>query len=623
MKRFQIFRYLKRILPLVLILCMGLTVLVYTKLSASNTYVASEVIHYNDPLAEEGKAPTGEKLDVNEIRSSAVLSKVLDRMGLAGTYSVDSLISRFTITPVPDEDKLAQKAAKLEEGEEYVYEPSTFVVSFAATNQEGRGFASAVLDETLDVYFSQFSSHYVNVAPVNNAVEKLSEGNYDYIEMLEIIDESLTETLDTLYQRAERTPYYRASATGLSFNDLADDFNYLAQKDVASLFSKVYKNQITKDKSVLLSDYRTRIDNNAITGEKEKKLVEDILVVVEAYVQKMRDSGNTNITYEYILDNLHERDLTAAGWGGDQTVTYDELIYGWRNHNESREYAVIDTAYCNYVIDTFGGCCSETCASACALSGKTCTELNDGEYEKKRGEVETELNALLSELSRLHALTMETNNEYNEYLGASYISVLSTASVKASVNVKLYTAIAFVFLVVVCCGCVAVLGRVGDIISYVFYTDHLTGFRNRAWLDHFFRSMEKKLLDDGVVYCAVDFVGLSRINDQHTRAVGDAVLKYFSAELKESFGKSPGEFIYNGNGSFVILLERSDYITAEDILRLFRLRLDEREEFTEIPFSFKIGIAETFRNQQSARKLLAEAIRKRQSYASPEEAAEE
>jgi diguanylate cyclase (GGDEF)-like protein len=218
---------------------------------------------------------------------------------------------------------------------------------------------------------------------------------------------------------------------------------------------------------------------------------------------------------------------------------------------------------------------------------------------------------------------METNNEYNEYLGASYISVLSTASVKASINVKLYTAIAFVFLVVVCCGCVAVLGRVGDIVDYVFFTDHLTGFHNRSWLDRFFRSMEKKILDDGVVYCAVDFVGISKINDQLSRSTGDAVLKYFSAELKESFGKSPAEFVYNGNGTFVVLLEKSDYITAEDILRLFRLKLDEREEFADVPFSFKIGIAETFRNQQSARKLLAEAIRKRQEFSSPEEKAED
>ena len=98
--------------------CILATGAVYVKLSASNRYIASEVIHYNDSRAEQGLAPTGEKLDVNEIKSSAVMSKVVDKMGLTGIYSVDSLVSRIDITPIEDKDKVAQKEAKLEEGEE-------------------------------------------------------------------------------------------------------------------------------------------------------------------------------------------------------------------------------------------------------------------------------------------------------------------------------------------------------------------------------------------------------------------------------------------------------------------------------------------------------------------------
>ena len=153
MKNFQIIRYLKKLLPLIMVVCLLATYAVYFKLSSSNTYIASEVIHYNDEQAEKGLAPTGEKLDVNEIKSSSIMSKVVDKMGLTGVYSVDNLISRINITPVADEDKVAQKDAKREEGEEYVYEPSTFIVSYAATSGEGADFARTILDETLDVYF--------------------------------------------------------------------------------------------------------------------------------------------------------------------------------------------------------------------------------------------------------------------------------------------------------------------------------------------------------------------------------------------------------------------------------------------------------------------------------------
>ncbi len=613
MKNFQILRYLKKLLPFIVVFCLLVTYGVYFKLSASNSYIASEVIHYNDEKAEQGLAPTGDKLDVNEIKSSAVMSKVVDKMGLTGIYSVDSLISRINITPIEDADKLAQKEAKLEEGEEYIYEPSTFIVSFAATSGEGPDFARTVLDEILDVYFEQFSQKYVNVAPANNTIENLNKNDYDFIEMMELIDTSIDNTLTTLYQRIEQNDYYRSTETGVSFTELANDFDYLRQVNVSAIFSKIYQYQITKNKSVLISDYTTRIDNNNISNEKDKSLVQDIVTVISAYVKKMRESGNTNISYEYILDNLHERNV--QDYVGDQTVTYDELIYSWRDRNESKEHAIIDSAYCNYILDTFTDC-TGNCGGTCASSDLTCSELCDEQYQVVRAEVENEIESLLEKLNALYETTMKTNEEYNKYLGASYISVLSSVSVRESVNVVLYTAIAFFFLIVLCSGGAIVLGRAGDIVNYIFYTDHLTGFSNRAYLDKYLKSKDKKLLDDGVVYCTVDISNLISINTEHSRDVGDDIIKLFTDYLKESYGKTKTEFIYNGNGNFVLLTEESDYITIEDIMRLFRLRLDERDEHKEVVIEYKIGIAETFKENKTARKLLSETIENKKNFVS-------
>ncbi|MBQ9977001.1 MAG: diguanylate cyclase [Clostridia bacterium] len=613
MKSFQIMRYLKKLLPIIVIFCLLATYAVYYKLSASNTYIASEVIHYNDEQAEKGLAPTGEKLDVNEIKSSAVMSKVVDKMGLTGIYSVDSLISRINITPIEDADKVAQKDAKLEEGEEYIYEPSTFIVSFAANSGEGADFARLVLDEVLDVYFEQFSQKYVNVAPADNTIEKLNENDYDYIEMLELIDTSIDNTLSTLYQRIEQNSYYRSTETGKSFTELANDFDYLRQVNVSSLFSKIYKYQITKNKPVLVSDYTTRIDNNNIANEKDKGLVEDVVTVIDAYVAKMRDSGNTNISYEYILDNLHERNLQE--YVGDQTVTYDELIYSWRDLNENEQHAIIDSAYCNYILDTFTSCTGH-CGGACANSALTCSELSNQQYAAIKESIEKEIDTLINKLTLLYDITTKTNDEYNKFLGASYISVLSSASVRQSVNVVLYTAIAFFFLMILCCGGAIVFGRAGDIVNYIFYTDHLTEFGNRAYLDKYLKSKDKKLLDDGTVYCMLDITNLVHINTIHSRDVGDEIIKMFTLYIKEAFGKSKTEYIYNGNGSFVMLTEDTDYITVEDIMRLFRLRLDEREEYKDVVIEYKIGISETFKENKTARKLLSEAIKNKKSYVS-------
>ena len=128
--------------------------------------------------------------------------------------------------------------------------------------------------------------------------------------------------------------------------------------------------------------------------------------------------------------------------------------------------------------------------------------------------------------------------------------------------------------------------------------------------------MDKKLLDDGTVYCIVDIANLIAINAEYSRQVGDDIIKMFTRYIKEAFGKTDAEFIYNGNGSFVVLAKDTDYINVEDIMRLFGLRLNDREECKDIAIEYKVGIAETFKENLTARKLLSEAIQNKKSYTS-------
>ena len=114
----------------------------------------------------------------------------------------------------------------------------------------------------------------------------------------------------------------------------------------------------------------------------------------------------------------------------------------------------------------------------------------------------------------------------------------------------------------------------------------------------------------------MDFANLAAINADYSRQTGDDIIKLFTRYLKEVLGKTSAEFIYNGNGSFIILAKNTDYITVEDIMCLFRLRLDEREEHANITIEYKIGIAETFKDKQTARKLLSEAIKSKKDYIS-------
>lgn len=618
MEEKKIFKYIKKLIPYVLMLALLLSVLINFALKRERTYTASAVINYNFESAEQGKTPIGTELDVNEIKSSAIMSKVMEKLSLSEGYSADKLSSRVTVTAQPDPDKEERKAAKLKEGEEYVYVPSTYIVAFSATNGEGPRFAQTMLDAVLDTYFSVFGENYLNVDHISNNTVKLYDNDYDYLKMAEQLDNTIENTVNILYQRDSAYPYYRSTETGTSFGDLIDEFNFIRSVRLKDMFSKIYQYQITKSKSLLNADYNTRIDENAISGSSEREMFSDIEEVIDAYVFKMRESGNTAITSEYILDQVHEKDITDGKGNiitkNDQTVTYDELIYAWRDHDLNDALATIDTAYCHYVLDSFNAC-TGACGGICAGSDKTCAQIANADYSTAETQVNEELKSIVDDLTALYDKTVSTNSEYNGYLGCKNISILSTASTAASINVNLYSAIAFIFIVIVCCGGLILVGRMNDIIVSSFYTDKKTGMYNRAYFDKYLLKKSRSILDDGTVIISVSITNQRDINRELGRDTGDAVIELFAETLKRVFARMKAMLIYNENSHFIIILEKTDSITAEDMLESFRLEIENRETNENVGIRYKVGIAETFRERvKSPRALLVEAIKNGKEY---------
>ncbi len=669
MKNFQFSRYIKKWLPVIFIVCLCLTAGVYCFFSWEQSYTASAVIHYDSDNAQDGYTPAGTELNVNEIKSSAIISKVINNLELEN-YSVDSLISRVRITEVLDPDELARKEALLEEGQEYSYKPTTFIVSFTADHSEGEQFARSVLDEILDLYFTEYSEKYISGAPITNAIGGIDTTNFDYIEMMELIDSGISDTLTALYDRVGYEPNFRAASTGMSFGDFAREFEFIQSVEVSGLFSDILEHQITKNKALLISDYNERINSYAINSLVDDEQIEDVLSIIDDYVLKMRESGNTNITFEYILEEVYNKqwvdeDGNALG-DGEQTVTYDQLIYSWRDHMDSKEYATIDSAYCNYILHIFGECtgactgagvspidismeeideiidetvgdagtitetlpqeeiASETtqesqtsATTACALSDLTCSALNDPEYPTILSEVQSRIQSLTEQLESLYLSLEQTNTEYNEYLGASNISTLSTVAVTKNVNVALYTAIAAIFFLIVCtCGAV-LIGRINDIVRYIFYTDHMTGLNNRTAFDNYLKQHDHRILDNGIACVTVTITNQVTINRRNGREVGDKVLQLFAEQFQTVFGKMETYFVYNGNAQFILVVEKTDYATVCQIMEHFRLILDRREEAQECEILYEIGISETTQHEiYNIRKLLSKAFSLQQKYVS-------
>ena len=105
----------------------------------------------------------------------------------------------------------------------------------------------------------------------------------------------------------------------------------------------------------------------------------------------------------------------------DKTSEYDHLLDNYIQAKVNCDYNDIEYSYNQYVIDSFSK-----------------AEKTPANVQKR---VESEIETLLQHANRMFTLFNETNEEYNEYLGAQNVSMLTNVSVAEKMNVKQYTVI--------------------------------------------------------------------------------------------------------------------------------------------------------------------------------------
>ena len=223
----------------------------------------------------------------------------------------------------------------------------------------------------------------------------------------------------------------------------------------------------------------------------------------------MSESDNTDITSDYILDDVHENyveDENGNIQGNDQTTEYDRLLEGYVENRTNYESNLIDQAYNEYVISVY-----ETSYRAST--------------EEELEAAETAIHTLVDEVNELYEILHTTNDEYNQYLGAQNISVLANVGVSESIPVGLFTLfVVIIFGVVGCVGAI-LLGRVEDIIEYYAFTNKVDGLPNRAKCDRYISSWEKKALPSQFACAVFKITNLRQENMKWGRHTGDEMIE--------------------------------------------------------------------------------------------------
>lgn len=596
MRKFELLRYLKRWMPMIVLFFVIMTAGAFRALEKRQSYEASSVIKYSNEGAADGLAPDGERIDVSEIYSSANMARVMENLGLSyDRNSLDVLCSGITVTPIIEQQDENIRDAVNKEGEEYTIQPTAYIVSCTLDSSGSAALARNILNELLDVYFSDYSNKHINVGQIDNRMKELADTDYDFLEMVEMVETQLADTVDSLHTRYMRAQDFRSVNTGYSFADLRDQFSLLREVDVPQLYALILGNQITKDRKVLINKYQNRIANYELSSAKAQENIQDILEVINSYVDKMRESGNTDLDFEYILGDVYEDERVADDGGNyrptNRTVQYDTLLRSWVSSHNDWDYAEIDAAYCRYIISVYSdkGTGAETAGQEASGSGEAGAEAaGNGSDRVTAEDIQSRISHMLARMNELYEIVNETSVEYNEYLGAANIRILSSAAVSSAFNMKLYQAvIAVFFLVIGCCGAI-VLGRAGDILEYLFLKDSMTGCMNRVSCDNYIQRNEQRLLSVNMCCMSLQITNQRELNQIYGRKGADDVLKEFGRVLQEVFGSRKNSFIaYNGSGQFMVFFEKA---SQENVMQeAGRLSIILMQSLDDYSVSYQMG----------------------------------
>lgn len=534
MKKFNIFRYLKQFSLLIFLLAVVGSVAIFLYGKSQQRYIATVVIQYTNTGAKEGLTPDGSPLDVTEIYSSTVIDRALRE--LDSSANIDSVRSNCYVEEVIPEDQQKLNEALIEKGQESTYIPDTYKVFFVADSDKDEDYAWNILDSIIKNYCEFYTEKYVEEQLQSNDSLAMLQGEYDFIESAQILENDVSQMLDYLLTQRANWPNFRSVETGYTYGDLYNIYSYLYSYDIPNLYSLILGTAETKDIEVLKNRLTRDSEDLQLSIDQCQQQANHLKLLIDNYSGRNKEmmdyhyhnSNSQDGGTEYILKDVeYDKD------NNDKETTYDGLIQEYVNLNINTRQKQIEKAHNEYLLSVFNN----------ALETENRKVLTTEELQEKIDQC----NALIRKYDKD---VEETGRELNRFLSADYLNMVSSINVSTSVNLKLYLVIAVVLFTVVGGIGAVLLGRLMDFIDYLLYVDKTVGLPNRVKCDEYITEHSATLVKENFSCLVMRMVSLNELTRDYGRVTGDAVLKDFGMILK-SFGELYGFVGYNDGGIFL------------------------------------------------------------------------
>jgi len=553
MREFQLSRYIRKWWWLIAVLSVMSGVIFFYIVSSNQTYKASMMLEFTNADAKKGIYPSGDSIDVQEIKSSAVIWNALESLGRSD--SVDSVRRRTSVSAVISDEDSARQAAQWAKGNSYSFFPTQYIVSYESAKNESASSARQVVEAIVDSFINLFSTKYMAVSQVPNSVESLQNLNYDYIEWAEVIDSFVTSDINYLKQIIDSGINFRSSSSGYSFQDLYNEYNLINTVYLPSLYSTILENHVTTDSELLISRYQYRKNQNNLAIQNYK----EALAVAESMLKNYEKKNEETMLYHwgsdttdtgflqssgnnYVVRSVLSTDEYATTSTDENVNTYDNVLNRYITLRTEIAQREADNEYCDYVFSAFS-----TANTKQKLSVDNAHVL----------QVEELISFIEGRLRALDKLMNMTASEDIQIEAMKSIKVRSTVYVKETVNVRLYTVLIVIVFFIIGVAIAVVLGRSLDFVEYHFYTDSATGLPNRMKCDNEIKQYGNKMLPVPFSVIVISLTNMNDINAVVGRDAGNEVLRVFATHIQDS-AEQFGFVGYNGSLTFLGLFPSCD-----------------------------------------------------------------
>lgn len=425
----DIFRYVyKWKIVIIVIMIMSMTG-VWAYVDRNQTYGAEIILRYTDKNAKNGLTPDGGKLDVYEILSPNIISGAISELNIK--ESVEAIRSKIVITPIIPDEVVELKKSMTKEGKEYNYFATDYSVKYTAGSDKSGAYARDIIDTVVKNYSVYYSERYLNNGVLPEADFDIDTAMYDYLEITEIMNANVKDTVSYLEERGSANPDFRSPLTGKSFLDLTNDYLYIKNIDLPGLFSNILNSQITQNKETLLKKYQYRKQQYILENKNKTEESNVALTLMEDFVKSNKtvpnsynqnDPNTQNDNSNFNNSNIFVDDAAAR-----TKTTYDKLVDNYVLDGVKAGTLLVDIAYCDKIITSFSGAPN----SSVSIDDAKKTADSDILYIKGK-------------LEKLYKITDDTIRDYNSLNASNNIVSLSGINISIGTPINLYLLLALV-----------------------------------------------------------------------------------------------------------------------------------------------------------------------------------